>query len=135
LGTATKLPFKSAFFDDIFCISVLEHLRLGTTASAIEEMFRVLKPKGSGIITVDIGSERKSLPNRYHKDDIYTCRDLKYWYSLLSNVGFEIALDPHGQGKFNDPKRVERVCLGYNAKPRGFATYRFYCRKPGYRGL
>ena len=47
-----RLPLKDGEVDAIYCISVLEHIP--DFESTIEEVFRVLKPNGQFILTIDV---------------------------------------------------------------------------------
>ena len=49
-GDAQNLPFRDLFFDKVLTVHLLEHL--GRPRKAIQEMARVLKPEGSGVIVV-----------------------------------------------------------------------------------
>ncbi len=49
-GDATKLLFADKVFDKIICTEVLEHIK--KDRMALSELFRVLKPHGTAIITV-----------------------------------------------------------------------------------
>ena len=51
------LPFKDATFDVVFCNHVLEHIADDT--KAMQELYRVLKPKGMGIFQVPQDIRRK----------------------------------------------------------------------------
>jgi ubiquinone/menaquinone biosynthesis C-methylase UbiE len=51
-----NLKVENAFFDRVFCISVLEHIANPVVQQqGIREMVRILKPGGRLIITVDLG--------------------------------------------------------------------------------
>lgn len=52
-GQLTELPFEDASFDNIFCISVIEHLGHEGAPAALAEMRRVLKPGGRLLVTTD----------------------------------------------------------------------------------
>ncbi len=52
-GSAAKTGYKDAFFDKIFCISVLEHLPPEEGKAVLAEFQRILKPTGMVIITMD----------------------------------------------------------------------------------
>lgn len=47
---ATRLPFADKVFDKIICTEVLEHIK--NDRLAISELYRVLKPHGTAVITV-----------------------------------------------------------------------------------
>ncbi|MFP7495021.1 class I SAM-dependent methyltransferase [Terribacillus saccharophilus] len=49
----TSLPYEDAFFDKIFCISVMEHLDVSVQKRAWEQFSRTLKPDGYVIMTFD----------------------------------------------------------------------------------
>jgi ubiquinone/menaquinone biosynthesis C-methylase UbiE len=46
VALAEKLPFNKAFFDAVFCCLTLHHLPTEYKKKALQEMHRVLKPKG-----------------------------------------------------------------------------------------
>jgi len=50
VADAAKLPFQNNFFQDVFCLEVLEHI--DDPISAVEEINRVLKKKGKLYILV-----------------------------------------------------------------------------------
>lgn len=52
-ASLTKLPYADAFFDKIFCISVLEHLNPDDMLQSLKEFRRTLKDDGLLIITLD----------------------------------------------------------------------------------
>lgn len=47
-ASVTDIPYPADFFDCIVCMSVLEHVK--DLPSAIDEIFRVLKPNGQAIL-------------------------------------------------------------------------------------
>ncbi len=49
----SRLSFNDSFFDVVFCISVLEHLKKNDVIKSVKEMNRVLKPGGTLALTVD----------------------------------------------------------------------------------
>jgi len=49
----TNLPYLSKEFDRVFCLSVIEHLGLISRRDALLEFYRVLKPGGKLIMTLD----------------------------------------------------------------------------------
>ena len=51
VGNAEDLPYRDGYFDKVVCSCALEHF--DDDAKALKEMYRVLKPDGSIILTVD----------------------------------------------------------------------------------
>jgi len=49
----TNLPYPGNTFDKVFCISVIEHLDPASRRDALIEFYRVLKPSGKLIMTLD----------------------------------------------------------------------------------
>lgn len=49
-GDAHTLPFKDSFFDEVFCLEMLEHVE--NPSQVISEIKRVLKKNGKGIILI-----------------------------------------------------------------------------------
>jgi len=68
----SEISFPDNFFDRVFCLSVMEHLKKGEVIEGLKQMKRVLKPGGLLLITVDLG---------LHK------------WTVLNNVG----MPPHGE--------------------------------------
>lgn len=54
IADITSLPYPSNGFDRIFCISVLEHMTVGSILNALSEFHRVLKPTGLAVLTFDV---------------------------------------------------------------------------------
>lgn len=50
-----NLPFEDAWFDMVYCVSVLEHT--DNYRDIIEEFYRVIKPNGKLIITFDVSMD------------------------------------------------------------------------------
>ena len=55
VADATNLPFKSNFFDAVFCLEVLEHVDDPVTVLA--EINRVLKKSGYGVLLIPIDNK------------------------------------------------------------------------------
>ena len=51
-GSVTALPCSSESFDQVLCLDVLEHLTFGEQATALAEIFRVLRTGGTALVTV-----------------------------------------------------------------------------------
>jgi len=50
-----NIPWEDNYFDRVFCISVIEHIKdFNTRAKVMREISRILKPKGLAVITVDV---------------------------------------------------------------------------------
>ncbi|MEL6917070.1 MAG: methyltransferase domain-containing protein [Bacteroidota bacterium] len=94
------LPFKDNSFDVILCNHVLEHIPDDT--KAMQEMYRILKPKGWGIFQIpqDLGreitfeddsitdkKERAKIFGQYDHVRIYG----KDYFDKLRNVGFTVS--------------------------------------------
>jgi SAM-dependent methyltransferase len=75
-------PFDQASFDNIVCNQVLEHVF--TPDQFIKEIYRVLKPNGSLLLTVPFVWDEHEQPYDYAR---YSSFGLK---SLLENNGFDI---------------------------------------------
>lgn len=55
LGDLTKkLPFDDGSFDVVLCISVLEHLPVARRPEAVNELWRLVAPRGKLILTFDV---------------------------------------------------------------------------------
>jgi ubiquinone/menaquinone biosynthesis C-methylase UbiE len=52
-GDFASLKYEDNTFDFVTCVSVIEHLNTETMAAAIKEFYRVLKPLGALILTMD----------------------------------------------------------------------------------
>jgi len=52
VGSLTSLPFPDASFDHGLCLDVLEHLTYPDQATALAELFRVVRPGGALLVSV-----------------------------------------------------------------------------------
>jgi ubiquinone/menaquinone biosynthesis C-methylase UbiE len=64
-----NLPFKDESFDCVYSISVIEHIANNEDTKALLEMWRVLKPGGSLVITVPYD---QVFAEEYRDVDVYT---------------------------------------------------------------
>jgi len=51
-GSVTALPYEDRAFDRVLCLDVLEHLAFSDQATALAEIFRVLRSGGEALVTV-----------------------------------------------------------------------------------
>jgi len=90
--SAMSLP--DAFFDRIFCISVMEHIPQGAQRSVMNEMARVLKPSGLLLMTMDLPMDDAS-PAKYivEGSGLRLIGDLDYSVPRLERHGlnYEVA--------------------------------------------
>ncbi|MGA2973229.1 MAG: class I SAM-dependent methyltransferase [Candidatus Bathyarchaeia archaeon] len=82
-GNVLRIPFPDEYFDVVQCISVLEHVVEGIEGNTdvilkgvIDEMLRVLRPKGSAILTFDVNLNSKSERRLYYREYESLCRVL-----------------------------------------------------------
>jgi ubiquinone/menaquinone biosynthesis C-methylase UbiE len=91
LANAEKLPFKRDIFDKVVSVCALEHFSEGETA--LKEIYRILKPNGSVVLTVDSLtyplSEHLVTAHeaKYHVSHYYSLPELK---EKLTELGFEV---------------------------------------------
>jgi len=60
------LPFKDNCLDAVMAFDVLEHIHLGKTVEAIEEIYRVLKPEGRLSVFVPSADGRGAFMDPHH---------------------------------------------------------------------
>ena len=115
------LPFKDNSFDFIICNHVLEHIPDDT--KAMQELYRVLAPKGTAIVqvpydaklsttfednTITDQSERTRIFGQYDHLRVYGMD----YFKKLSSIGFEVnALDYTATLSIEDIERY-RLCRG-----------------------
>ncbi len=81
VGDAHSLPFKDGEFAQILCTEVLEHLH--TPEKAIAEMYRVLKPGGTILLTTRFIFPIHDAPHDYYRYTKYGLRHLfREWESV-----------------------------------------------------
>lgn len=81
VGDVHNLPFEDDTFDVILCTEVLEHLM--QPQRAIDEMRRVLKPKGKLILTTRFIFPLHEIPHDYYRFTKYGLEYLLKDWSLL----------------------------------------------------
>ena len=96
VGNAELLEFSDQMFDKVLCTEVLEHVQ--DDKIALQEMFRVLKPNGSMLITIPtqdgvFGSKIKNIMHVHgegpgkHEREGYTKKEI---ITLVESVGFKV---------------------------------------------
>ena len=91
IGSAEDLPYPEGYFDKVVCSSSLEHFN--DDIKALKEMYRVLKPNGSVVLTTDSFTYpvRDELKEKHreiaHVVNYYTRETLKERFEIS---GFEI---------------------------------------------
>lgn len=93
----TNLHFKDEFFDEIFCISVIEHLSVLEAQKSINEMVRVLKPGGKLFLTMDHDGEHVNPELRGKYQEIIRWSNL----SICGDTDFTIPKPDEIHGTYN----------------------------------
>ncbi|EAR00739.1 Glycosyltransferase [Maribacter sp. HTCC2170] len=94
-----NLPFKDNTFDVIFCNHVLEHIP--DDKKAMEELYRILKPKGWGVFQIPQDLKREytfeddSITDKKERAKIFGQYDHvriygRDYFNKLKTVGFEV---------------------------------------------
>ena len=91
------LPFLNASFDLIICVEVLEHLTPEIRDSVLNEIFRLLKPKGRALFTTpnneDLEKNNVYCPfcdTRFHRRQHLHSLSQNHVSSMLQLIGFNI---------------------------------------------
>lgn len=109
-GNILNLPFADSFFDKVFCIAVLHHLKGSQQSKALGEFWRVLCEGGELCLTVWSENRSNGLKERLVKWRGTSGRDVdRYYYffrrdelcRLIRNAGFKIidSFDEKGGAK------------------------------------
>ncbi|MDR1711109.1 MAG: methyltransferase domain-containing protein [Propionibacteriaceae bacterium] len=126
----TKMPFDDGSFDVILCNHLLEHVP--DDATAMRELFRVLRPGGWAILQVPIDYanpatiEDPSVTDPAQRDLVFGQRDHVRWYGRdypdrLRAAGFDVTEDDYARNLPPELLRLERL-------PRSELIY--FCAKP-----
>lgn len=94
-----EIPFENEAFDIVFCNHVLEHIP--DDAKAMQEIYRILKPKGWAILQVplkpglEVTDEDFSITSPRDREKRFGQKDHVRWYGLdyknrLEKVGFKV---------------------------------------------
>lgn len=84
VGSVEDIPAESGSFDSVISTQVLEHVK--NPQKAVEEFYRVLKPKGHCLVTVPQLNELHDEPNDYFRFTKYGLEE------IFNNAGFKIIL-------------------------------------------
>ncbi len=112
LGDARKTPFPNNSYDKVVCVSALEHMT--NPLQAIEEMWRVLKPGGRLLATMDVADYSR----HNHSVDIHVAAKLLDFLEIelpkcgLVNTSKYKEELPLGEG---DKEEYQIIVLGFYA--------------------
>lgn len=67
-GDLKNMNYSDDYFDKVYCISVVEHAKEEERPFIIKELFRVLKPNGILILTVDVPVTLKDSEDTKHRN-------------------------------------------------------------------
>lgn len=115
------LPFKDHSFDFIICNHVLEHIPNDT--KAMQELYRVLAPKGTAIVQVPYDAKREitfednTITDQSERTRIFGQYDHLRVYGMdyfkkLSSIGFEVNALDYTSGMSSDDIERYRLCKG-----------------------
>lgn len=90
IDSVVNIPYENEFFDQVFCLAVLDHLNPDQRKKAMSELCRVLK-KNSGRLIIDV-------PNRF-----------AFHWRFVFSVMRLFKLYPKGEIHFFTPFEVERL--------------------------
>lgn len=113
-----ELPFKDNSFDIILCNHVLEHIPNDT--KAMQELYRVLKPRGWGILQIPQDMEREktfednSITDKKERAKVFGQYDHvriygKDYFDKLRTIGFEVEEIDHTASL--SPSEIEKYRL------------------------
>lgn len=116
-----NLPFENNSFDVILCNHVLEHIP--DDKKAMQELYRILKPKGWAIIQVPLDTKRNktfsddSITNPKERSEIFGQYDHLRIYGMdffqkLEKEGFQVT--PYPCQKIVSDEEIEKFCLDFN---------------------
>lgn len=91
----TNLKFPNSCFDRVFCICVIEHLRLDEQSLALKELGRALKPGGILSLTFDYG--KKACDNKFlSPEEVVERLIIPSKMEVLGNRDFSLDIEDSG---------------------------------------
>jgi ubiquinone/menaquinone biosynthesis C-methylase UbiE len=114
------LPFEDNTFDFILCNHVLEHIN--DDIKAIKELYRVMKPGGSGVFQIPLNNKLKitfsddSIINKNERSKIFGQYDHVRVYGMdyfdkLKSCGFRVKKINYTSKLSNE--EIQKYCLSY----------------------
>lgn len=82
------LPFENESFDGFYSIACLMHFTTSQISEIVSEVFRVLKPRGRGVVSVPV--RRSDIDNRGIDDKgrVFNLLETEEWLKLFERCGF-----------------------------------------------
>lgn len=103
IQNAKKLPFPDNYFDKILTTSAMEHFEEIDDVRCANEIYRVLKPSGLFIGTVDFNWYKEYMPEKHGEARFYTYQSL--WDRVITPSGLHLVGPDFLKGK--EPPRLE----------------------------
>lgn len=122
-GDCRKLNFDANFFDTVISISVIEHIypEVGGDKTALDEIYRVLKDKGSLVITVPFKENRTIV---YIDGAVYERKNLEKNF-------FAREYDMNMFNELVESTKFEEEERKYISEKKGFLSLDYYQWGPG----
>lgn len=108
-GDISKTGFPDATFDRVICVSVIEHCE--NPVQILEELFRVLKPGGRLLVTMDIASYARynhTIDKWIAQCILHNLFELNIPKDPFAMLNYRLAEENR---KLNDPEEVTLKCL------------------------
>ena len=127
---AIHLPFTKNSFDHIISTDVLEHVADDTTA--LEEIYRVLKPGGKAFLVIADPSEARFDKVSDHIRRSQENSDVSYWEKKLLETGFKVLGKNSQKYRSRDWRRIFNLPFLVKLKDKpGFACAFNPVNRPG----
>lgn len=128
VSSVEELPFENEFFEGLICYGVLYYCKKEEIQTAVNEMYRVLKPDGKGLLVIRskkdyrYGEGKKIEENTFivHENDQTKCafnengmimhfferEELENLFKGFKNVTVDEIIETHENGKYCDANFV-----------------------------